>query len=99
MEAKIIKQTDNPLLSRKEIVAQLTYEGPTPKRSDAAVRIAELTKSKPDSITVRNVLPAFGGFTAIVHASVYKSAEDKQKFDSKRFKIKGTPRQAAAKKK
>ncbi|TAL51873.1 MAG: hypothetical protein EPN86_05895 [Nanoarchaeota archaeon] len=98
MEAKITKQIDNPLLSRKEVVVEFTYDGATPKRESAAQKVADLLKASPDMITVKNVMPVFGGNKAMVFADIYKSADDKNKFQSKRNRIKGQPRQAAAKK-
>ncbi|MEK6968751.1 MAG: 30S ribosomal protein S24e [Nanoarchaeota archaeon] len=98
MEIKIITQKENPLLARKEIVAELTLEGATPKRTEAAEKIATALKTTVDTVTIRNLVMTFGGIIAKVTADVYKSAEDRKKYEGKRFRIKGQPRQATDKK-
>ena len=89
---QIKTQKDNPLLSRKEVVAEIIVAGPAPKRSEATEKLASALKISPDTITMRSVKMAFGGAKAVIIADVYKNAEDKKNFEAKRFRIKGQPR-------
>lgn len=66
MSVKIISETENKLLNRKEIVARITYEGITPNR-DA---VKDLLKIK-GNVVIRKIEPEYGRTSALVHAVSY----------------------------
>ena len=88
---KIKHEKENPLLARKEVVAEIESDA-TPKRADVQNQIATLMKVAADHVVVRKVQNAFGDRKAVVHANIYKSPEDKLKYEHKIYLTKGQPR-------
>jgi ribosomal protein S24E len=83
MNLKIIKQNANPLLPRKEISAEITFEGTTPSNKDVAKSLASHLKVDESVIAMKKIQTEFGSTRAIATANVYNSKEDKEKIENK----------------
>ena len=79
MLLKIDKETENNLLHRKEITATVTFDKATPSNADVIKELAAKLSSTPEAIVMKKIEGGFGNHTAIVHAHVYISAEQKAK--------------------
>ncbi|MCA9478718.1 MAG: hypothetical protein KDK61_08815 [Simkania sp.] len=71
MDLTITKQTENPLLSRKEVEAKIIFEGATPKRSDVQKDLAKAVKAAEKMVIVQTIQTVFGQTQAQVVAHVY----------------------------
>lgn len=82
MEIKILSETDNRLLLRKEYTGQITHTNePTPKRLEVREKVAALTNSKPDQTVVTGIKSEFGiGFSKLTFR-VYDSIEMMNKIE------------------
>lgn len=90
MELTIKTQKDNKLLSRTEIIADISFTGATP--AQATVKEALAKKTGKSAIIVKTVGTLRGSQTAVVQAYAYDS-EDKMKAIEE---IKKKPKKAAA---
>lgn len=79
MEVKIIEQKEQPILSRKELTAEISFTGKTPSNEEVRKKVAEALKVKEELVAVRNIYTEFGLTKAKVNACVY---ENKEKLDS-----------------
>lgn len=75
MEIKIESQTENKLLGRKEIIALLSFTGPTPKRNEMKTAICTKIGVDPDLAVLREVESSFGVKQLRVRAHIYQNAE------------------------
>lgn len=75
MEAKIVEQSKNPLLSRSYVVVQAFYDGATPNKVMMRRRVADLCKVKEDLVVVRMATTRFGSREALIRAHVYTDAK------------------------
>ena len=96
MKIQIKKEKENSLLSRKELLLEMEFEAATPKRADTAAKVAETFKTTIDHVAIRKISNVFGSRKAAVTANIYKSAEDKAKFEHKKYLNKGVPREKKA---
>jgi small subunit ribosomal protein S24e len=71
MELEILKEKETPLLSRKRITLEATYEGKTPSRIDLRKSVAGKIKSPEDLVIVRHIYTKFGQQKAKIIAHVY----------------------------
>jgi ribosomal protein S24E len=81
MEVTLIKEQDNPLLSRKRMTFEIEAPDVTPSRLKLKEAIAHKLKSEPGKVIIRHVYTRFGSRTvkAIVH--VYDKEEDAKKME------------------
>ncbi|MBD3248599.1 hypothetical protein GF336_00960 [Candidatus Woesearchaeota archaeon] len=86
MAFDIKDQTENNLLSRKEIIAEMIFEGPTPSKQDVAKKIAESLKSDAENIVVKHIYTEFGKPKASILAYVYNSKKDREEIETKHKK-------------
>ena len=82
MNFNIISEKDNPLFSRKEIVAEIKKET-TPKKAEVEALLGEKFSSAPEAINVSRILSRFGSDVFTIHARIYKSKEDKDEIEPK----------------
>ncbi len=74
---EIIKDAQNNMLNRREIVVDVLTEGKgTPKAEDIVALIAPKLKSQPSMIHISKIRSSFGTRHVIVDAFVYNSEED-----------------------
>jgi ribosomal protein S24E len=84
MNLKITEQRDNPLLQRKEIKAQLSYEAATPSTKDLHSQLAAGLKVKPELLVVKHIYPGFGTKQADVLVYQYESKEQLLKVEGEK---------------
>ncbi len=85
MNAKIISETDAPLMSRKRLDFEINYSGSrTPSKEEVRKAIAAAQKVKEELVVVKHIYPAFGSSKAKVIAHVYNALQDVQKFEPKK---------------
>lgn len=84
MDMKILQEKEAPLLSRREITAEISYIGTTPKTGDVAALLAANMKADQKLLVVRNIYQDFGFQKAKVIAYHYMSEEDKNRYEPKK---------------
>ncbi|RME31666.1 hypothetical protein D6789_02020 [Candidatus Woesearchaeota archaeon] len=75
MEITITKKEDRPLLRRSEVTAQISFEGATPTKHEAAAAVAKATGAKKELVIVRSITTHYGTTTGTLKACVYKDAQ------------------------
>ncbi|OGJ12394.1 hypothetical protein A3K62_00730 [Candidatus Pacearchaeota archaeon RBG_16_35_8] len=82
MSLKIISEKENPLFSRREIIAEITKEA-SPKNTDIQILLGEKFSASPETIKVDKIASKFGSSIFIISAKIYKSKEDKDNIEPK----------------
>ena len=98
MKVEIKEQNKVPLLQRTEVVARITFEGPTPSKDDVTTALAKTVKADTSLMVVNNIDTDFGTAGASVKAHVYDSKEALEAYRPKMGK-KGLEKIEAEKKK
>tara|TARA_Y100000310_G_scaffold102154_1_gene100333 strand:+ start:1308 stop:1703 length:396 start_codon:yes stop_codon:yes gene_type:complete len=88
MNLEIKSKTENPLLHRIEVRAELNFTGSTPSKEAVKKQIAEKTASKPELTIIKEIKTAFGLEKANALAYVYKDEENMKKIEPKEGKKK-----------
>jgi ribosomal protein S24E len=91
---KIIEKKENPLLSRTELLAEITFEKATPSNEEIKKQIASELKTDENLVVVKNIDTHFGSMNATVIAFVYNSKEDIEKIEPKPKEKKGAKKPA-----
>lgn len=76
----MIKQTENKLLKRKEIIFEMESDS-NPGLKRIKSEIAQLTKSQEELIVIKSLKSSFGNKKFSAEARVYDSLEDKNKVE------------------
>ena len=71
MEITIQNETDNKVLSRKEMTVRIHYEGVTPSRKDVQQAIASKVGAKAPMTVIRTIQNSFGDTAAVATVMVY----------------------------
>jgi len=71
MNLKVVKETVNVLLSRKEVVASINFDGTTPSRKDVQKELAKTIKADDKLVIIKHINTNFGSSFAEVIANVY----------------------------
>ncbi len=71
MNLKIIKEKENKLLSRKEVVATINFDGTTPSRKKVQKELAKAVKADEKVVIIKHINTSFGSSFAEVIANVY----------------------------
>jgi len=95
MAMKIISQKEQPLLSRTEVKAHISFEAETTSNEAVAKEIAKQTKKDEKLIVVKRISTHFGSKEADVEALVYDSAEAKETIERKTKAMKEAEAKAA----
>ena len=95
MNLKIIEETEKPLLSRKEIKAEITFDKATPSNEEVKKSVAAQTKADESLVVVKSIYTEFGATKATATVYVYTSKEDMEKIEPKK-KEKAKPGAPAA---
>jgi small subunit ribosomal protein S24e len=99
MNLKILEQKEEPLLSRKEIKAELFFEGTaTPSNAEVGKNIASQLKVDEKLVVIKKIDTHYGSTEAIVTARAYDSAEAKEKIEPKDKKAEKAKAEAAKEK-
>jgi len=72
MNVDIVSKTENKLLDRKEVEAEVTFEGATPKKADIKQTLGTKLAANPDLMVIRTISSRFGQGAVRVVAHVYK---------------------------
>ena len=99
MNVDIKSKTDNQLLGRKEIEADVTYSGATPSRADLKQAICGKVGANPDMSVVRDVQTTYGKQMAKVVLHTYEKMEKLMEVEPehirKRDKVGEAPKEEA----
>ncbi len=75
MELKVTDEKDQPLLSRKVVLGELTFEAETPSRATVRKMLAEKLDTKEELVIVKRISTDFGFRKAMIEAYSYKNKE------------------------
>ena len=89
MELTITNKKEEPLLSRTELKANVSFDKSTPSYKDISSLIASKIKADEKLVVIKHVYTSFGNRNAEVIAFVYKD-EDKRQFIEPKLKEKKT---------
>ena len=81
MKLTIKNEIEQPLLSRKEISAEVAFQGPAPSRKDVAAELAAKASVKPEMLVLFKVDVAYGTNTAKVTAYAYTDKDAMAKIE------------------
>lgn len=81
MEVKINATSDNKLLERKEIEAEVSFAGPTPKKHDLREAVAHKIGANPELVVLREVKNEYGRKTVKVSAHAYTDMKTLKKVE------------------
>ncbi len=84
MKLKILKNTEEPLLSRNKIEAEVEFDGAPPARKDVIAAVAEVNGVKPELVVVTKIDPKFGFHKAAVTAYSYKDEKSLDRIEEKK---------------
>jgi len=85
MEMRILKEKEVPILERKRYDILVSHSGKeTPSKESLKKELASFLKIKEDLVSIRHLYPKFGisESKAILH--VYKTKEDKERFEKEK---------------
>lgn len=72
---EVVKDFENKLLDRKEILVKLSSEGVTPNKVDVKAQLAKKFKAKEELIVINKISSTFGSRDVVVDASIYNKEE------------------------
>ncbi len=75
MDIQVIKDKNNPLLNRREIVFKVLHDEATPSRKSVVDRLAATMNSKEGLVIVDSLKTDFGKRETIGYAKIYETAE------------------------
>ncbi len=83
MEIVIKEEKENPLLSRVEIVVDITHNGATPRKLEVRDKIAALKDVDKLTVVVDRLVSKFGARESTAFIKIYKTREDLIKYENK----------------
>jgi len=101
MTLQITNKTENPLLSRTEIAAHVTFDSVTPTNDNISDQIAKSLSSKKECVAVKKINTLYGKREADIAAYVYSSPEEKKRIEprnKKQIEAEAKAKEEAAKK-
>ena len=75
MSVNITNNNENKLLDRKEIEAEVSFDGPTPKRADLKQAVGVKLGANPELMVIRKSTSSFGKKMVKVLVHTYKTKE------------------------
>jgi small subunit ribosomal protein S24e len=96
MELNITTQKENPLLHRKELHGELTFQGATPSNKQLQEELAKKLNVGQEVLAIRHIFGAFGGAKAKFEAYAYTSKEQFDKIEPKKKQKAAAPGTAPA---
>ena len=97
MDLKIIETKEQPLLSRKEILAEASFEGATPSRKEIAKELSKKVGNKEELLVIKNVYSAYGFKKAEIAAYVYQDKGTMEKYELNHLLKRGKSKEAEKK--
>ena len=95
---KVLKDFDNKLCSREEYTIEVNHlNNRTPNITEIRKKIAEITSSKEDLISVRGTYTKYGFGKSVTYAYIYKDKEAYNKFELDNKKKKNDKKEKAKK--
>ncbi|MCD6547674.1 MAG: hypothetical protein J7K22_03935 [Nanoarchaeota archaeon] len=83
MEIKIISETENKVIPRKELNIEVDYEQAPPKRIEVRDALAEQLKKEKNLVIVKKLANVFGQRKMFGNVNVYEKDEDVKKYEPK----------------
>ena|SRR3989338_3414767 len=90
MELKIIKEKESPLLSRKEITANVAFSNATPSEKEVRKLLAGQLKADEKLVVVKKISGQFGNRKAKALAFYYMSEEEMKRIEPQKKESKDT---------
>ncbi len=87
MNVNVLATTENKLLDRKEIDAEISFEGATPKRAEIKQAMGGKIGANPELMVLREVSSTFGRSSVKVLAHLYPTKEQLMNTEPKHIKI------------
>ncbi len=75
MNVNLIATTENKLLERKEVEADVSFDGATPKRAELKAAVCQKIGANPELVVLRKVSSSFGRRSVRVLAHAYAAKE------------------------
>ncbi len=75
MNVNLISTTENKMLERKEIRAEVSFDGATPKRAQLKEAVSHKVGANPELVVLRRVVSSFGRKVVKVLAHSYSKKE------------------------
>lgn len=75
MNVNLISNTENKLLERKEIQAEVSFDGATPKRAELKEAVSHKVGANPELVVLRKVSSNFGRKTVLIIAHAYSKKD------------------------
>jgi len=99
MQIKIISETYNPLLKRKEVTFEInhTQTGGTPPRFEVRKTLAQIVEADLSRVYVRKIETKTGTMIAIGTANIYDTVEQAKLVESKHIILRNQPPEKAKK--
>jgi ribosomal protein S24E len=91
---EIIKQIDNALFNRKEIIIKIENES-SPKTSEVAQTLSEKFSSPIEGVKIKSIKGNFGSNIFVISANLYSSKEDLDLTETKSKKLRDAEKKAA----
>ena len=98
LELTITSKTEEPLLSRTMLKANVSFEKSTPSYTELTALIASKAKADEKLVAIRHVYTSFGNKNAEITAYVYKDEAKKHFIEPKVKEKKGAKAKEAEKK-
>lgn len=95
MELKIISNTDNKLLSRKEISFSVEQSGSTVTRAEVSKELCKKLNLNPDGMVIVRIDQSFGTRESRGLAHSYENKQTLERYESKKLSGKGTKKPKA----
>lgn len=83
---KIIEQKEAPLLLRKELKAEISFEKATPSNAEIKSRIAKQLSVNENVVAIKKIDTQFGERRAIVYANIYNKADALLRYEKEKKK-------------
>lgn len=87
MNVNILATTENKLLERKEIDAEVSFDSATPKRADLKTAISQKIGANPELVVIRSVSNSFGRKAVRVLAHAYSKKESLMEIEPVHIKV------------
>lgn len=75
MQLRITKERENPLLNRREVWFEVSYDGPTPRFDEVRKELIKALKAPENLLILDRIVSEFGRRVARGYAKVYGDEE------------------------
>jgi len=96
MDITILKERETPLLARKRVTLEATYDAATPSRADLTKAVAKKVGAEEKLVSVRHIYTRFGKRKARIIAHIYSNEKDLTLLEGRPKGVKKTAEQPAA---